>query len=264
MLLLGRRLLSAPIATHFLSSRAVLKQMSTFATERTWGEDVIRIVCISDTHSYQRRNNVRIEVPSGDVLIHAGDFSSTGRLEECQAFREWMDSFPHKQKIVIAGNHDITMQQDYYVQLGMNMFHRALTLNDGFDPVPYATKSRALIATNGPNYTYLEDNECKLNHPVTQAETALSVYGSPWQPEFYNWAYNLPRGAALREKWEMIPTHTDVLITHGPPHGILDRASDGFLCGCQDMLEIVRTRVKPRLHVFGHIHEGYGERHCKC
>jgi Icc-related predicted phosphoesterase len=73
-----------------------------------------------------------------------------------------------------------------------------------------------------------------------------------------DWAFNLQRGPALREKWALIPEGTDVLITHGPPFGILDWTARGERVGCEDLLEAVR-RVKPRLHVFGHIHEGYGE-----
>ena len=83
-----------------------------------------------------------------------------------------------------------------------------------------------------------------------------------------NWAFNLRRGAALRARWDLIPTETDVLITHGPPHGIADTvkrpvaqivstlAGQGLHVGCEDLVRAVR-RVRPRLHVFGHIHEGY-------
>jgi Icc-related predicted phosphoesterase len=233
---------------------------SKMGTLKVWGADVIRIVCISDTHSMEMRGH--ISVPEGDVLIHAGDFSSTGRLEECQSFRNWMNSLPHKQKIIIAGNHDITMQKDYYAQHGAKMFHPRFFSNASFDVNEYATRSRDIVATGSTGYTYLEDSECKLVDPNTTTETALSVYGSPWQPEFYDWAYNLPRGVALKEKWDMIPTATDVLITHGPPHGILDKAADGVLCGCRELLTAVKTRVKPRLHIFGHIHEGYGKQMC--
>jgi hypothetical protein len=170
-----------------------------------------------------------------------------------------MNSLPHKQKIIIAGNHDITMQKDYYAQHGAKMFHPRFFSNASFDVNEYAARSRDIVATDSTDYTYPEDSECKLVDPNTTNETALSIYGSPWQPEFYDWAYNLPRGTALKEKWDMIPTTTDVLITHGPPHGILDKAADGVLCGCRELLTTVKNRVKPRLHIFGHIHEGYGK-----
>jgi Icc-related predicted phosphoesterase len=72
-----------------------------------------------------------------------------------------------------------------------------------------------------------------------------------------DWAFNLDRGAPLREKWGLIPGGTDILITHGPPAHILDRTADGDEVGCEDLRETV-DRLRPRLHVFGHIHEGYG------
>ena len=88
--------------------------------------------------------------------------------------------------------------------------------------------------------------------------TGVAFYGSPWQPWFHDWAFNLPRGEALDHKWKQIPASTDVLVTHGPPWGILDTAMDGRSCGCEELLRHVRERVRPRVHVFGHIHEGYG------
>ncbi len=85
----------------------------------------------------------------------------------------------------------------------------------------------------------------------------LTFYGSPWQPWFHDWAFNLPRGAPLRAKWDLISKQTDVLITHGPPSGVGDRTAGGERVGCRDLLAAVE-RIRPRLHVFGHIHEGYG------
>jgi len=86
----------------------------------------------------------------------------------------------------------------------------------------------------------------------------IKLWGSPWQPEFCNWAFNLPRGEALREKWQMIPEDTDVLITHGPPLGILDNIAGGPALGDADLLDEVTNIVKPKVHIFGHIHDGYG------
>lgn len=85
----------------------------------------------------------------------------------------------------------------------------------------------------------------------------MKIYGSPWQPWFYDWAFNLPRGDALREKWDLIPGDVDVLITHGPPHGILDRNLEGENCGCEELHAAV-DRIKPKVHAFGHIHLSHG------
>eukprot|EP00026_Physarum_polycephalum_P017756 Phypoly_transcript_19088.p1 GENE.Phypoly_transcript_19088~~Phypoly_transcript_19088.p1 ORF type:complete len:151 (+),score=18.92 Phypoly_transcript_19088:146-598(+) len=99
------------------------------------------------------------------------------------------------------------------------------------------------------NCYYLRDKAINLE--------GINFYGAPWQPEFCKWAFNLPRGQALKEKWDMIPSNTDILITHGPPKGILDRV-EGSNEGCADLLAAVQ-RIKPKYHIFGHIHEGYGE-----
>lgn len=86
---------------------------------------------------------------------------------------------------------------------------------------------------------------------------SLRFYGSSWQPWFYDWAFNLQRGTEIRAKWEQIPIDTDVLITHGPPYGFGDRITRGEHVGCLDLLDAV-VKIQPRLHIFGHIHEGYG------
>ena len=86
----------------------------------------------------------------------------------------------------------------------------------------------------------------------------VKIWGSPWQPEFHNWAFNVPRGEKLKEKWDMIPTDTDILITHGPAHGKLDFVPyDGLNVGCEDLL-IKIQEIKPKIHVSGHIHSGRG------
>jgi len=200
-------------------------------------------------------------IPPGDVLLHAGDFSSTGTLPEVTRFRQFMESQPHPQKIVIAGNHDITLQPDYYKVFGVN-FHGKFFRKPDFDPLEYAQQCRDVVCpSTSPAYTYLQDSSTTILPPVagsTVLSEGIQVYGSPWQPEFFNWAFNLYPGAELKEKWDMIPDTTDVLITHGPPRMILDRVDDGTFTGCAQLRDAIAQRVKPRLHVFGHIHEGYG------
>ena len=83
--------------------------------------------------------------------------------------------------------------------------------------------------------------------------------GTPWQPEFGGWAFNLKRGEECVKKWNLIPEDTDVLITHGPPLGFGDLCSTGIRAGCVDLLQSVQNRVKPKYHVYGHIHEGSNE-----
>ena len=162
----------------------------------------------------------KLTVPDGDLLLHAGDSTGKGTLAQIEAFDWWLASQPHRHKVVIAGNHDFAFQR-----------------------TPAAARSLIRHAT------YLEDGEVTIE--------GLRIWGSPWQPWFYDWAFNLQRGAEIAAKWALIPAGIDVLITHGPPLGILDRTSRGEDVGCADLLAAVR-RVRPRLHLFGHIHEGYG------
>jgi predicted phosphodiesterase len=180
----------------------------------------MRIVCISDTHAQHQG----LALPSGDVLVHAGDITRHGALEDdVESFDRWLGTLDHlyRFKIVIAGNHDFCFQNQ---------------------PV----EARARIT----NAIYLEDSGCE--------RAGLRFYGSPWQPWFGGWAFNLPRGEALAAKWALIPNDVDVLITHGPPEGILDVTKRGDVVGCHDLRERVRE-IKPRLHVFGHIHEAAGQ-----
>lgn len=189
---------------------------------------MIRLVLISDTHSAQRLSS--ISIPDGDVLIHAGDHTGRGYPAESEdallELGKLKSRFKHV--VAIAGNHDFLAEKQ-------PLLWRKYCVDAGV--------------------VYLQDDEIILE--------GLKIYGSPWQPWFCDWAFNLDRGSALKEKWDMIPQALDVLITHGPPLGFLDvlgpdGSQPGVNIGCQDLLEAVK-RLKPRLHVFGHIHEGYGK-----
>lgn len=161
----------------------------------------------------------RVALPDGDVLVHAGDLSRRGAEADVRAFDAWLARQPHRHKVVIAGNHDFCFERRADARTWITAAH------------------------------YLEDSGVELD--------GVRFWGSPWQPRFFDWAFNLDRGAPLREKWALVPAGTDVLLTHGPPAGILDRCADGREVGCADLLAAVR-QLRPRLHVFGHIHEAYG------
>ncbi len=179
----------------------------------------MQIICISDTHNFHNE----VIVPNGDVLIHAGDATSMGSTEEVAAFADWFGNQPHKWKIFVAGNHDWLFQKDKDL-------------------------AESVIGTYG--IIYLRDWGCSIE--------GINFYGSPWQPEFCNWAFNLPRdGNEIQQKWQAIPQNTDVLITHGPPFGILDEES-GRCIGDRCLRERV-LHIKPALHIFGHIHASHGE-----
>jgi len=159
-------------------------------------------------------------VPDGDILIHAGDMCRGGDLDEMREVAAWLAGLPHRHKIIVAGNHDWCFVHE-----------------------PAA--ARALLG----GMHYLEDAPLELE--------GFRFYGSPWQPEFNDWAFNLPRGAPLAAMWAKIPAGLDVLITHSPPQGLGDRSPVGGRTGCEDLRRRI-TEVAPRLHVFGHIHQDGG------
>lgn len=161
-----------------------------------------------------------IEVPHGDVLIIAGDVSNTGKPEELVAFNAWLGTLPHKYKVMIAGNHDLWFER-------------------------FPELARDLI----PNVThYLENSGVEID--------GIKIWGSPATPQFYYWAFMYDEGGIDRV-WRRIPDDIDILITHGPPFKILDKTLDGHHAGCK-ILRAHLKRVKPKYHIFGHIHEGRG------
>lgn len=180
----------------------------------------MRLVCISDTHNAHKG----LHIPDGDVLIHAGDATGQGLTLEVERFLGWFGSQPHPHKIFIAGNHDWLFQR--------------------------SPERAAQLLAQHQGVTYLQDSGVSIE--------GVLFWGSPWQPWFCDWAFNLPRnGAELRAAWDKIPTGTEVLITHGPPHGVLDQVKGGTHLGC----EVLRDRiavVRPRVHAFGHIHDSFG------
>ncbi|RIB13944.1 Metallo-dependent phosphatase-like protein [Gigaspora rosea] len=201
--------------------------------------DWTRFVCVSDTH-----NKVSLKtynVPEGDVLIHSGDLTEVGKLDQIKTAVDWIKSLPHKYKIVIAGNHDTTLDKPFYEE-SWNRFH-----HDKED----ADEAINMVRNAGHGIVYLEDES------FTIPENGYQIYGSPYTPRFYDWAFNGDRGSFFNEKWSKIPPTTHILMTHGPPSGILDLVASGENAGCVDLLQRIQE-IKPLIHVFGHIHEGYG------
>jgi hypothetical protein len=153
----------------------------------------MRIVCLSDAHNH----HARVSIPHGDVIVHAGELSDTGSVQEVTAAMSWFGRLPHRHKIFIAGNHDWLFERD---------------------PVLAAT----LIPTG---VHYLCDSGCRI--------AGISFWGSPVQPEFLNFAFNHQRGPEIDKHWRQIPAGIDVLITHGPPKGKLDLTQDNESAGCE-------------------------------
>jgi len=179
----------------------------------------LRLVALADTHLYHEG----LAVPDGDVLVHAGDLLQHGSLDELERAAAFLRALPHATKVIVAGNHEVCLEKR-------------------------AAEARALLS----GMIYLEDEAREID--------GLVFYGSPWQPKFRIWAFGAARGPELASKWAKIPDRVDVLVTHGPPYGFGDRIHWAGLdrhVGCRDLLARVRE-VKPRLHVFGHIHQDRG------
>ncbi len=177
----------------------------------------MRIVFISDTHNQHRK----IALPEGDIIIHAGDVSGGGTQKEIVDFLQWFSSLPYKHKVFIAGNHDFFIQQN-------------------------PKEFRSMLPSN---VVYLEDESIEIE--------GVKIYGSPWTPEFMNWAFMKSPGAEMKQQWDLIPDGVDILLTHGPAFGILDKIFSGLSVGCEGLSKAIK-RVKPKYFLFGHIHEAYG------
>ncbi|KAG1821884.1 Metallo-dependent phosphatase-like protein [Suillus subaureus] len=189
------------------------------------GENWTRFVCISDTHSRT------FSVPSGDVLLHSGDLSRLGREDEIRVTIEWLHTLDHGVKIIIAGNHDLPLHEEWYED-SYHGFH---------DKKESPTTIRSLVdsdANRDRGLIYLQDERYAFS--TKEGGREWSVYGSPAN-----------RASAIPE--------VDILLTHGPPHNILDKTFTNVNAGCPALLaHLSEMRGPPLLHVFGHIHEARG------
>jgi Icc-related predicted phosphoesterase len=200
----------------------------------------IKITIISDTHT--RHDLITNDLPGGDILLFAGDLMNSGYVEaDLVKFCKWFESLDNYEfKVFIAGNHD---------RLFENKPDVAREIYTSYKNINYLQDEEMSIYFDGPNGEFPDGN--------------IHIYGSPWQPWFYDWAFNLPKnGPGLASKWAAIPERTDILITHGPVFGVgaLDtvagRPNDHL--GCELLAEHINTVARPKIHVCGHIHSGYG------
>lgn len=175
----------------------------------------MRVVCMSCTH----QQHWRLEVPDGDVLIHAGDATHFGTATQLSAFGNWMAGLPHAHKVFVPGNHDRLFE-----------------------------KNPALARSLLPGVFVLIDEELRMEN--------LRIYGTPWTKPFMHWSF-MTTEHSLREIYQKIPAGTDILVTHNPPHGLFDLTIEGGHEGSPALARRVEE-VRPRLHVFGHIHEAAG------
>lgn len=183
----------------------------------------MKFTFISDTHSHHDY----LTLQSGDMLIHCGDFTRRGSLEDVESFANFMAKQDFSYKVVIAGNHDSCFEDE--------------------------RKEQAERYLSDLGIIYLNDSGVEIE--------GIKIWGSPIQPGTYDtafsWAFNRKRGEDIRQHWQLIPNDIDVLITHSPAFGILDISSHNISVGCKDLLQITQ-HIQPKIHACGHIHESYG------
>ncbi len=161
-----------------------------------------------------------IKIPDGDMIIHAGDITDFGTKEEVIDFLDWFEKLNHPYKLFIGGNHDIYLDEN---------------------PVD-------LLELIPSNVTYLNNSGITIN--------GFKIWGSPTTPDFTDWAFGKHR-KEMELHWKYLPKAIDILITHTPPLGILDVSSRHVSLGCEYLLKKVQL-LKPKFHIFGHIHASYG------
>lgn len=168
--------------------------------------------------------------------MHAGDLTFKGDIQEISQELRELGRIAKNFKygcVFIAGNHDWLGERNPTLM-------RQMAIDEGL--------------------IYLDHSSTEIN--------GYKIFGSAYTPVFCNWAFNMPRGEALAQKWAQIPDNTDILITHGPPMGILDSIQryNGQKCefeiehvGCEDLYNRIQQLKQLKLHVSGHIHSGYGQ-----
>ena len=200
----------------------------------------MRITLISDTHTkHDELLWDKTDLPGGDLLIHAGDIMNSGyNANDITNFCKWFNELEqYDHKVFIAGNHDRMFEDKP---------EKAMEIVNSYKWIDYLQDDWLIVGDGDPH--------------DTNVQTA-KIYGAPWQPEFYDWAFNLPKGGpGLMSKWEAIPKDTDILITHGPAQGHLDMSGPPYNepnLGCALLREKLDEQP-PKIHVCGHIHGGYG------
>ena len=185
-------------------------------SRKSYQKKRVRLVMLSDTHGFHRE----VDVPGGDILIHAGDFTLFSKsLKAIEDFNDWLGELPHKYRLVVPGNHEFFLEAD--------------------------SERRSLVS----------EATVLINEGIDIG--GLRMWGSPVTP-LYGGAFGLVSPEDRKRLYARIPEDTDILITHGPPYGILDVAPGSSIhSGCKELLDAV-LRIRPRLHVFGHIHGAGG------
>lgn len=207
----------------------------------------MQVAHISDTHTLHREIEWTEEQFGADMLIHSGDISDVGREEELRDFFDWVKSLPFKYKIIIAGNHDKSLDEKFW-------FNKAVK-KDKFKKSLIGCElwSKEILDefNSHANHHYLHDSSVEIE--------GIKIYGSPYSVNYHPeyWAFNKPDNEESYQLYSKIPADTDILVTHGPPYGKLDVTVGGLYVGSH-ILKGYIEEIKPKFHLFGHVHESYG------
>lgn len=195
----------------------------------------MKILCISDTHN-QHKGVDLLGVEDIDIVCYAGDFTNFGKKHEITRFVHWFTQIPVKYRILVAGNHELSLDDKYVSTESCKK-----TLN-------IIKKEVQSIVKNNDKLIYLENSSVVID--------GIHIYGSPHTlgKQATKWAFQLETDKEVHEAWAKIPSTTDVLITHTPPYKIMDKNHNEEHKGCPVLANVVKNRIKPRIHLFGHIH----------
>ncbi|KAK2740952.1 hypothetical protein FQN57_005956 [Myotisia sp. PD_48] len=223
----------------------------------------LRIICISDTH------NTQLDLPPGDLLIHAGDLTENGSFDEIQTQLDWLASQSHQHKLVVAGNHDVLLDEEFLARYPERRYNDTRILRDlDWGDVKYLCDASITLTLypnpeHSPSMGGNATNQIPTSSDITISDGTrivategrnLTVYGSPRTPQYGISAFQYPRH---QNPWaNKILPDTDIVVTHGPPRFYLDKR-DFHNAGCAYLAQEI-GRVRPSLVVFGHIHVGYG------
>lgn len=186
------------------------------------------MVAISDVHGKWKK----LKIPSCDLLISAGDYSFQGEPHMVRDFHAWLNEQDAGHIISVQGNHETWVEKNW-------------------------DQAKAIALEACPAVHFIDEGLIEIE--------GKKIWCSAVTPWFYDWAWNVQRGPDIKRHWDKIPNDVNMIVTHGPAYGILDvvPAADGSprgRVGCQDLLDAIR-RIKPDIHICGHIHHSYGQEH---
>ncbi|OOF94607.1 hypothetical protein ASPCADRAFT_50140 [Aspergillus carbonarius ITEM 5010] len=206
-----------------------------------------RFVCVSDTHAYTP-SEAGFKLPAGDVLIHAGDLTNHGSSAELRKTMSWIATAEFEVKIIICGNHDVTLDPGFYAEYG-SQFH-GQRLED-------TQKCIEIVTQASPSIIYLRHQSAlvRLTWP-NGPNTVFKIFGSPYSQSSGSWAYGYESSDAAA-LWNTIPLDTDIVVTHTPPYSHCDSRTGGISVGCK-ALRGALSNVRPLLAICGHVHESRG------